>query len=145
MQDRKRPSILRILNADFYAGISLAAPVFLWIGYFLLGIFQKLPWLWWVCVASIPIGIGLSVYRCWMIFSIFEHGEQVDAILSGAWFRKERGWVEFDYTYQGEAHHSGCSVMKTDRSVHLEKGQTVTLVFDPRKPKQIFVRDLFVK
>jgi len=142
---RKRPSILRILNTDFFAGVGLAAPVFLWIGYIMLGIFQKLPWLGWMCVASIPIGIGVAVYRCWTIISIFERGEEVDAVLSGTWFRKERGWVEFDYTFQGEVYHSGCSIMKTEQSIRLEKGQTVTLVFDPRKPQRVFVRDLFVK
>jgi hypothetical protein len=145
VEARKRPSILRILNADFFAGISLAMPVFLWMGYILLAIFEKLAWLWWVCLISIPVGIALSAYRCWTIIHIFTHGEEVDAALTRVVFRGERGSIEMDYTYQGEEYQSSSAIMKTSESENLQAGQTVRLVFDPKRPKKAFVVDLFIR
>ena len=145
MQNRKRPSILRILNTDFKAEIVLAAPVIFWFSYLCLAIFRVWPWLVWVCLASTLLGIGLAVYRCRVIISIFERGEEVDATLAGVWFRKERGGLELDYTFQGQKYHSSCAIMKTDQSENLHEGQTVRLVFDPQKPQKAFIMDLFVK
>jgi hypothetical protein len=145
MPNRKRPSILRILNADFFAGITLAAPIFVWVGYFILNIIAKLPWLPWACAAASLVFIGLSAYRCWTILTIFERGTEVDAHVTQVWFGKERGRLGLDFTYEGQKIHANCAVMKSDKSVKLKQGQTVRLVFDPQKPQEAFVRDLFVK
>lgn len=145
MENRKRPSILRILNTDFFAGIVLAAPVFLWVSYLCLAILRVWPWLVWVCLASTLLGIGLAVYRCRVIISIFERGEEVDATLAGVRFHKEQGRLELNYTFQGQKYHSICAIMKTGQSENLHEGQTVRLVFDPHKPQKAFIMDLYVK
>jgi hypothetical protein len=145
MQNRKQPSILRILNTDFKAGIVLAAPVFFWFSYLCLAIFRVWPWLVWVCLACTLLGIGLAAYRCWVIIAVFERGLEAEATLTGVWFRKERGRLEFDYTFQGEKYNSSCAIMKTDQSEDLQAGETVRLVFDPQKPQNAFIIDLYVK
>lgn len=141
-----RPSISRILWVDYGAFIGAITPLAT-IAVGLLLLFTQpdgLTFAPWLMLAGVVIGGAVLLWRYRLISSVFEEGEAVSGAITNVSFFRDRGRVEYVYTYQGQKLVSGNAVHRVRQSEALTQGQTVTVLVDRSNPKRAFVRELYL-
>ena len=148
METRKSPSVLRIIWVDYLAfvGVVLLASPWLIILLFRLVNKQSPPLIGMIPVIIFsPIIIGLLIvpWRILLIRSTFNHGLEISAVVNDVWFIRDRGRVEYTYTFQGEVYASGNALHKSRYTRFLEPQLNVTVLVDRNNPKRAFIQELY--
>jgi hypothetical protein len=136
-----KPSIIQIIWTDYFAFIATLLPVCIWVVVLIL-------WktLFYIKVGAIGtlIVMGLLTWRLYIFRKVFREGKSVLGRISSAYLIRDRGRVEYTYSYQGKFYRSGVSIHRNSRTKALKEGEGVLLVVDPRKPGRAFIRSLYL-
>ena len=146
----RMPSLKKILTVDYVAFVSWLFPVVLWaMGLFLLftmDLSQQSLLRLFIVIALITLGgLGLIFWRVQVIKAIFEDGIEVSGTLRIVVFFRDRGRVEYVYTYLDQKYASGNAILKTAGTNRLQPGMQVTLLVDRSQPRRAFIRDLYLE
>ena len=136
-----KPSIIQIIWTDYFAFIATLLLVCIWVVVLIL-------WktLFYIKVGAIGtlIVMGLLTWRLYIFRKVFREGKSVLGRISSAYLIRDRGRVEYTYSYQGKFYRSGVSIHRNSRTKALKEGEGVLLVVDPRKPGRAFIRSLYL-
>jgi hypothetical protein len=135
------PSIIQIIWTDYFAFIATLLPVCIWIVVLIIWKTQ-----FYIKIGAIGtlIVIGLLSWRLYIFRKVFREGKSVLGRISSAYIIRDRGRVEYTYSYQGKFYRSGVSIHRNSRTKALKEGDGVLLMVDPRKPGRAFIRSLYV-
>lgn len=153
-----QPSIFRIIQSDYTAGLAVMAPLVMWGMYIATEYFGFFPGMggrnpltgedasFFLILGIITtlIFIPLLIWRVRSFQIIFSRGIEVSSHITNIRFNRDRGRVEYTYTYQGQIYQAGNSIHKTKRTKALQQGDEVALMVDPDNPKQSLIRDLYL-
>jgi hypothetical protein len=140
-----RLSILRIIETDYISYMAVLAPVVL-AGVYVFGLLtgREVTNTYLYVMAGITVaGIFALIWRYRLFTSVFEDGQQAQATISKISFHRDRGKVEYVYTYMGESYKSSTTVHKISRVMNLQVDEKVVVMIDRNNPKQAFIRDLY--
>ena len=147
MNERKRPTILRTLDADYTAALALMAPFIFWLLFWLVAIMHIVDLqILRILVIALTLGSLLLVaWRCWLISQIFANGVATQAEVQHVWFSGDRGRLVFMFIWERAPLQKNSMIPKNDYTESLREGQAIMLVVDPHRPKRAFVRDLYLR
>jgi len=138
---QETPSIIQIIWTDYFAFTSALLPVCIWAVVLFI----------WKAQVYIKIGalgtlivLGLLTWRVLLFRKVFRHGKSVRGRISSAYLIRDRGRVEYTYSYQGKFYKSGVSIHRNSRTKALKEGEGVILVVDSRNPGRAFIRALYL-
>jgi hypothetical protein len=140
-----RLSILRIIETDYISYMAVLAPVVL-AGVYVFGLLtgREVTNTYLYVMAGITVaGIFALIWRYRLFTSVFEDGQQAQATISHISFHRDRGKVEYVYTYMGESYKGSTTVHKISRVMNLQVDEKVVVMIDRNNPKQAFIRDLY--
>ncbi|TEU11420.1 MAG: DUF3592 domain-containing protein [Anaerolineales bacterium] len=157
-QEIRQPSPLRIIQSDYVALLAALFPIVSWVMYVAtayFGFFPGLrgrdpltgadaPFFLYLGIITTLIGIPLLVWRIRSFQAMFTRGVEVPGRITNISFYRDRGRVEYAYTYQGQTYQGGNAVRKTGRTKALQPGGEVVLIVDRDNPKRALIRDLYV-
>lgn len=153
------PSPVRIIQIDYWTMLSLLFPGVFWLIYLgaaMFGFFsdvrgydpllgaQGIPFLFWLGIAGLVVGLPTASYRIRMIRSVFASGVEAPGVLTSLSFYRDRGRAEYTFQMGEQRLQSGNALHKTERTRALQVGQAVTLAVDPANPKRAFIRSLYL-
>lgn len=154
-----RPSTIRIIQTDYLAMVATLAPIVFLIAYIAISYFGFLPGLrghdpirkeegapffLYGTIVTLLAGVPVMLWRVQSVKKTFANGVEVPGQITGVRFYRDRGRVEFTYSYQGQIFSGGSAVMKTRRTEGLAPGIEAVLVVDKNNPKRALIRDLYI-
>lgn len=144
----KRPSIYKIILVDYVALVAALFPIILWGMYVLLDVFNptnppKPSFKVWIAGITI-IAFCVFVWRIRQFILWFDDGIEVSGKINNIFFFRDRGRVDFEYTYQGEKFTSRSILHKVKQTTSLRVGDQVTVMIDRNNPKRAIIRDLYI-
>jgi len=144
--DDKRPLFLRVIQNDYIALVAFLFPIVFWAVYAFDMVLGEGSWPELVYVALVVTVIGFLVlmWRYWKILSAFTQGVETPGTISRVSFFRGRGRVEYVYIWYEEKYASGMAVAKSKRTRVLREGQEIALMVDSGRPRNAFIRDLFL-
>jgi hypothetical protein len=77
------------------------------------------------------------------IKNIFKTGDQIVGKITDISFFKDRGRIEYTYSYQRQTFQSGTAIMKTSKTESFLTGQELLLVVDSANPNKALIQDLY--
>lgn len=154
----QKPSVLRIIQSDYTALFAVAFPVIAWVIYVAtayFGFFPGLrgrdpltgasaPFFFYLGLVTTLIGVPVFIWRVRSFQALFARGVEVPGRVASISFYRDRGRVEYAYTYEGNTYQGGNAIMKTGRTKALQPGDEVVLIVDKDNPKRALIRDLYV-
>jgi hypothetical protein len=147
MNERKRPTILRTLDADYTAALALMAPFIFWLLFWFLSILHivDLQILRYIVIALSIGSLLFAAWRCWLIGNIFTSGVDTQAEVQHIWFSGDRGRLVFTFIWERAPLQKNSMIPKNDYTESLREGQSIMVMVDPHQPKRAFVRDLYLR
>jgi hypothetical protein len=154
-----KPSTIRIVQSDYLAALAILVPFVLLVLYIAIAYFsflpgfrgrdpiqgtQGAPFFFYGTICALVVGVPVLLWRIKTIRDMFARGVEVPGQVTRLSFSRDRGKVEFAYTYQGQAYTGRNAIMKTGRTKALTPGSEVLLIVDPAKPTHALVRGLYV-
>jgi hypothetical protein len=147
IQMDKRPSIFKIIIIDYAAFTAALFPVVLWGIYLLLLVMKetRINELTYPVIAGgiTFISILVLIWRIRQISLMFEDGLEVPATISRVFFFRDRGRVEYMFTYNGQEYITGNALHKVKQTSALKVGDKVTVLLDRNDPRRTCIRDLY--
>lgn len=159
MSNKFKPSIVRIIQSDYLALLGIIVPVVSLIMYICVAYFGYLPGLrgrdpiqgtegaplfLYMFIFGLVGGLPLTFWRIRTIQQMFAKSVEIIGQVTGISFIKDRGRVEYSYTYQNQDYSGGNAIMKTNKTKQLSSGSEVVLLVNPDDPKRALIRDLYV-
>jgi len=152
------PPLARIIWTDYTAFLSLLFPLMAWVIYLLVAGFrspfgeagetavtaQEILRLLYICLALSLVCLPLLAWRVLIIRSVFSHGLEARGQIDSVFFNRDRGRIQYTYTFQGQTYTSGAALHRTRKTKTLQAGDQVILVVDRDKPRRAFIRDLYL-
>lgn len=157
-KDTQKPSVTRIILSDFTTALAMLIILVPWIMYIAtayFGFFPSLrgrdpltgsdaPFFQNLGIIATLIGIPLLVWRVRSFQALFARGVEVPGRITNVWFHRDRGRIEYEYTYQDKKYSSGNAVMKSGRTNKFRNGDELVLIVDPENPKRALIRELYI-
>ena len=144
----RQPSLLKIITIDYLALLGWLFPVVMWGIYVVLIVLGNektndftLPIIF--AVISV-IALAILVWRIQVFSTVFSDGIETIATINNVLFFRDRGRVDYVYTYQGQKYISGNAIHKVKQTLALQVGEQVVLMIDHNNPKRAFIRDLYM-
>lgn len=159
MEKRSKPSIIRIIQSDYLALLGVLVPVVSLIMYVSVAYFGYFPGLrgrdpiqgtegapifFYLFIIGLVFGLPLAFWRIQTIQKIFSKGMEVVGQITNISFYRDRGRVEYSYSYEGHAYSSGNAIMKTRQTQQLRSGNQIALLVNPDEPQRALIRDLYI-
>jgi hypothetical protein len=149
----RRPSIGRLIFADYASLLCFLFPVINW-GMFVAAASGYWPdepgvsisrarFFLWLGVGTTIVCVPILYKRIKGLHSLLREGIPVQARLTSVWFLKDRGRIDYEYTYEGRAYRGGMALTKSKRAGAFREGQEITVLVRPGKPEQSIVPDVF--
>ena len=144
----RQPSLLKIITIDYIAFLGWLFPVVMWGMYVVLIVLGNvkindftLPVIF--AVISV-VALAILIWRIQVFNTVFSDGIESIATINNVSFFRDRGRVDYVYTYQGQKYVSGNAIHKVKQTLALKVGEQVVLMVDRNNPKRAFVRDLYM-
>ncbi len=102
-----------------------------------------------VIVMSIATGVLTVVLllllarRVSRLKRVVEMGTRISATVADIGFFRDRGRVEFQYTYEGQEYRTGTVIMKNSQTQAIAAGAQIEVAIDPRKPGKVVIVQLY--
>ncbi len=159
MSNKPKASIVRIIQSDYLALLGVLFPTVSLIMYICVAYFgyfpgfrghdpiqgtEGAPLFFYLFIAGLVVGIPVTIWRIRSIQQIFSKSVEVVGQVTNISFYKDRGRVEYSYTYLGQNYSGGNAIMKTGKTQQLHTGNQVVLLVNPDEPKRALIRDLYV-
>jgi hypothetical protein len=90
------------------------------------------------------LGAALLSWRISSFNKLFETGERVVGKITSVSFFKDRGRIEFSYSYKRQKFQNGAGIMKNSKTESYRKGEDVVLIVDAANPRKVLIQDLYV-
>lgn len=87
--------------------------------------------------------LGVLFWRINSIQKIFKSGERVIGRIIDVSFFKDRGRIEYSYSYKRQNFQSGTSIMKNSKTQSYQNGQEILLIIDSTNPNKALIQDLY--
>jgi hypothetical protein len=153
-QNSFRPSLGRIIWTDYTAFLSVIWPIAVWVVYIawvpdwwgrksLVSPWIS-PYLLYLAVAITLVGLGLLVWRVYLIWSMFRHGQEVAGRIASVVINRDRGRVEYTYTYKRKRYKTVAAVHRNKQTKALKSGEAVVLMVDQKNPERAFIRNIYL-
>lgn len=157
---RYQLSLSRILWLDYPAFNAVLFPVVLWA---ITGILAALDYrgltqtdqagtisgttqaIFYVALFLSLICVPLVILRWKIFWSIWREGIEVPGKITQTVFLRDRGQIYFTYRYKEYEYKARIVVHKTRKTMAVKKEDKVMLVISPNDPKQVFIRDFYLK
>lgn len=153
-----KPSLARIVKSDYVALLTVLSPLVVWLMYLALACFGYLPnpkgrkplsdsdapFFLKLALVSTLICIPLLIWRVRHFQTVFANGEAVNGRIEKVYFFRDRGRIEFTYTYAGRQYRAKNALHKTKAATAFREGDEVVIVASRSNPKRAYIRDLFV-
>jgi hypothetical protein len=153
-----QPSVARIVKSDYVALLTVLSPVVFWLMYLALAYFGYLPnprgrkplsdsdapFFLKLALITTFICLPLLIWRVRHFQTVFANGEAVNGRIAKVSFFRDRGRIEFTYTYAGRQYHAKNALHKTKEATAFKEGDEVVIVVSRSNPKRSYIRDLFV-
>lgn len=144
--NEKHPSILKIIWVDTWAMMAaifaLVAPgIYIYDAFFAESPIANLGWFMFGILFLSLIGLALRVIS---IISLCNAGLDAKATITEIGFFRDRGYIKFLYTYQGQKYVGTQHVMKNKITTQYHNGQEVNIVVDRGNEKKAIITDLFM-
>ena len=144
---QKRPSLVKIIWIDYVALVATLFPIMAWGFYVLLLALDKQTPDTGIATTFLMITVFSLVILAWrvrMFFFLFSDGIEASATISNVFFFRDRGRVDFVFTYQGQKYGSGNAIHKVKQTKNLKVGDRIVVLIDRNNPKRAYIRDLFL-
>jgi len=147
LNERKRPSILRIIDSDYAAALALLLLVLFWLLFGMLSVLHlfDLQILRYLVIGLTAGSLMLLAWRCWLIRRIFTEGVETLGEIRQVWFYHERGQLVVTYIWEKRPVQKNSMIPKNNYTKTLQEGQQIPLMIDRRQPKRAFLRDLYLR
>ncbi len=144
--EENRPSPFRIIWTDTLAFIAVVFPlvfaliiVINWaLGEPLFDLFL------WIAAASTVLGSGVLIWRVAAITALYNDAQEVTATITSISFYRDRGRVDYVFTYQNQKYLNKNAVMKNGRTRNILIGEKRTVLVDRDNPKKSILKDLYL-
>lgn len=146
---KETPSILRIIQSDFGAYISLAIPVISWLTYLWI-LFREgdssgnLGTVFVYFLVFTLVGMLVAIWRIYFISTIFDYGVEVPGQVERIGFYRGRGRVVFYYLYQGNKLKASRAIVKNKFTSGIRPGENVAVVVNENNPKNAVIKRIFI-
>ena len=144
----RQPSLLKIITIDYIAFLGWLFPVVMWgiyIALIVLGNIKANDFTLPIIFAVISVvALAILIWRIQVFNTIFSDGIETTATINNVSFFRDRGRVDYVYTYQGQKYVSGNAIHKVKQTLALKVGEQVVLMIDRNNPKRAFIRDLYM-
>jgi hypothetical protein len=159
MANKTKPSLVRIIQSDYLVLLGILIPVVSLIMYACVAYFgyfpgfrgrdpiqgtEGAPLFFYLFIIGLVIGLPLAIWRIRSIQQIFANSVEVNGQVTDISFFRDRGRVEYSYSFQGQNYSGGNAIMKTGKTLQLRPGSQVMLLVNPNEPKRALIRDLYV-
>lgn len=157
MPNNSKPSLIHIIQSDYLAQLGVLFPVItfgMWMIFVVITLWSKsgaLPqqalietsiFIIMFIVSSL-IGVPLVVWRIRYIQHMFLIGIPITGQITQVSFYRDRGKVEYSYSYQGQTYAGNNAVVITNQVKHLQAASPTMLLVHPDQPKRALIRDLY--
>lgn len=154
-----KPSLFRIIQSDYLAMLGILLPsvsLILYVSVAYFGFFpgfrghdpiqgtEGAPLFFYLFLAGLVLGIPLAIGRIRSIQRVFSTSIPVVGQVTDIYFYRDRGKVQFTYTYQDQEYSGVTAIMKTRKTSPLSKGSKVTLLIDRENPARALIRVLYI-
>ncbi len=142
----KHPLILKIIWIDTWNFLAVAF-AFVATGIYIFdAFFSKNPInnLGWIMLGILVLSLLGLAMRVISIFSLCNAGLEAKATITEIGFFRDRGYIKFLYTFQGQKYVGSQSVMKNKITTQYRNGQEVNIVVDRENAKKAIITDLFM-
>lgn len=90
------------------------------------------------------LGVALLVWRVKMLQEVFANGQEVVGHITNLSFFKDRGRVEYSYTFNQQTYQSGNAIMKNRQTEAFGEGREIVLIVTAANPRRAFIKDLYL-
>jgi len=144
--NNKSASFLKIVWVDYWAFLSVVTAI-LAIGFYIYNTAlasSPIPGADLFVLAVFVLGLLGLAWRFISITSLVNSGLEIKATVSEIGFFRDRGFIKYIYTYEGNRLVGHTSVMKNKMTTRFAIGQEVLIVVDRGNPRKTLLVDLFV-
>lgn len=100
-------------------------------------------WPFWIAVIA-GVSVVLLISRVVWIKGILENGSTIGGRIDKVWHHRDRGRIEYEYTFQGRAYRSWAAISVSADNRHLKNGDTIEVVVDRNHPQRALLKQLYV-
>lgn len=146
MESRTRPSLVRVIQTDYYAFLSVLLLGIMWGMY---AIFQTLNLTtsmesFYGALVLTVLDLLVVIWRYNSVHTLFNNGIELSATIVDLWFFRGRGRVDYTFTCRNHEFISGNDITPNGRTRSLREGDRVTIYVDPENPQRAVIRELFL-
>lgn len=155
----RQPSVLKIIRNDMIALLGALLPILGWgagiAGMYFGFAFQRRPQgvhpsevndtgtFLVIAIGSTIVGVVMLVLRLIVVNKLLASGERIFGTVAGIGFVRDRGRVEYSYSYQRREFRSGAAIMKNRATLEIRPGDRIVVVVDPASPGRALMEDLY--
>ena len=147
MNERKRPTLYRIIDSDYASALAILVVIIFWLFFWLLTLMNlvdlQIPR--YLVIGLTASGLGMLTWRWWLIRRIFTDGAEATGEITQIGFYRDRGKLGVTFTWQGQKVQKNTVIPKNDFTLALHKGQDIAWVIDRSQPSRAFLRDLYLR
>ena len=147
MNERKRPTILRIIDSDYTAAMAILLLIIFWVLFWFLAAIHlvDLQILRYVVIGLTIVFLDLLAWRCWLITHIFAEGVEKQADVQQVSFFRERGRLLVSFIWEGRPLQKDSLIPKNNYTQTIQEGQQIAIMVDRDDPRRAFIRDLYLR
>lgn len=155
----KKPSLTTIIsNEPLIVMVGFLFPIVMWGIYIAMNVFgftftskrseteisaDGTGWQILLPIVFTILGIIVTTWRISYINNFFENGIETTGNIIAINFVKDRGNVEYSYSWKGETFKGYNSIMKNSKTKTLQSGQKISVIFNPQKPDNSLLTELY--
>lgn len=145
MNSNSTPSIIRIIQTDYYSFLSVIFLLILWSVFAITQILklESPAGAIYVALALSLFAIVVIIWRYQTIQSLFSTGVETIATITEVWFYRGRGRINYAYTYRGREILTGDDVVPTNKSKSLRTADRIKVLIDPENPDRTIICDIY--
>jgi len=145
MNSREIPTLLKIIQTDYYSFLSVIFLLILWSVFTISQILQleSPSGVIYIALALSVFAIVVIIWRFQTIQSLFSSGVVTLATITEIWFFRGRGRINYTYSNRGHEFLTGDDVVPTNRTRSLQTADRVTILIDPENPERTVIYDIY--
>ena len=143
----KRPTVLKAIEADYFAWLVVVVPIVLW-GFYLFLWLSDVggpdAWRLWMFVLPITIaGLLLLSLRYAALSAHCARAVEVPGVIERYMHLQDIGRVVYTFTYLTKEFRATNYIHHSTRTMHIEGMSKITVLLDPANPHSALIKDLY--
>jgi len=144
---KNQPTILKAIEADYLAWLSVVIPIVLW-GFFLFLLLTEIGGpntinLLNPVVLITLVGILIFALRYAALRRHFAKGVEVPGVIERYMHLQDIGRVIYTFTYLKKEFKATNYIHHSTRTAHIENLTAIKVVLDPARPQSALIKDLY--